>query len=275
MWVPRLPGHTPSLCQRPASSRKPTQNPPGAPSPCTGPWGRRTSRKLSGDQAGPSLRSRAGGTGPGHGWAPGPVPSVRESAPGTPGFPRTLSHRGTGSELGRGPPVGEVCHSLGHPQPSLPRRGEAPQHWSRGPPPPPQAAENRAASTGCLLSLPWPGPHPSPLHPGPPQGPSDPRPGAGLASGGPGGPRGRAGLALPRRVPPGAPCAARTSLRGFSTQNTSPREATGLMSWVCGPPSLPCGAPTAPSRSEAPPGTSSPGQRWSSGPLCGRRQLLG
>lgn len=35
--------------------------------------------------------------------------------------PRTLSHRGTGSVPGRGPPVGEVCHSSGPPQPSLPR----------------------------------------------------------------------------------------------------------------------------------------------------------
>lgn len=50
-----------------------------------------------------------------------------------------------------------------------------------------------------------------------------------------------------RRVPPGRTAPHKLVSQDFSTRNTSPREATGLMRWVCNIPTPPLGAPTVPS----------------------------
>lgn len=164
--------------------------------------------------------------------------AIRESEPGIPGFFwDTESQRREvcteeGSTCQRG------ASQLGAPT-ALPakRRGEASQDWPWGSQ---KLLKMGPAPAGCLLSLLWLGPHRSPLYPRPPQGRSDPclwpapagcwtqPPGA---QGDPS--EGRA-WPCPGVCLQVCPAPHKLVSRDFSTQNMSPREATGLMSWVCG-----------------------------------------
>lgn len=154
---------------------------------------------------------------------PGPA-VVRESAPKIPGFPGILSHRGERPIVGEG----STCPREGSAQ--LWGTGSSPGHATAPKPPP------SLRSSGLPLGAP---PH-KPFEP-PPAALSLASPGRlpGQALQGPRwaqvDPRWRAG---PRPVP--GVCLQVHSAphklvsQDFSTQNTSPREATGLMSWACG-----------------------------------------
>ena len=173
---------------------------------------------------------------------------VRGSSLGSPGFPWTGSPKGQRPKVGGGRGA-QVPRRLGtawdHLQPSLPRGGASSrelalgtlQAWKTGPwgclPDPHLQSTPEAGFPRCAAG--WAGPQVDECRAGPRPVPGD--------------------LLQAHSVPH------KLVSRDFSTQNTTPREATGLMSWlgVQAFPPRPPGAPAVLAYSKAPAAVLGPG----------------